>query len=109
RLGFSRYTGEVVHHIDTRVDGERDRLLADLQRGGRLSRYGCGAGLGTAARGFNGAGDAYETDGRLCVAILGDAAEKKPSEPRLETILAQLREAAARPGQLLEETASRIP
>ena len=109
KLGFSRYTGEVVHHIDTRVDGERDRLLEDLQRGGRLFRYGCGAGLGTAARGFNGAGDAYETDGRLCVAVLGGKDGTVRPAPPLETILTELRGAASAPGRLLEETASRTP
>lgn len=108
RLGFSPYTGEVVHHIDTRVDGERDQLLSDLSRGGRLSGSGCGTGFGASARGVNGAGDAWETDGRLCVAVLGGA-DTRGRAPELEAILAELREAVGRPGDLLETTASRRP
>ena len=109
RLGFSRYTGEVIHHIDTRVDGERERLLADLRLGGRLSVAGCGAGPGSAGRGFNGSGDVYETDGRVCVAVLGEKDGTGRPAPALDAILAELRGAGARPGQLLEETASRRP
>ena len=95
RLGFSRYTGEVIHHIDTRVDGERDRLFEDLRRSGRIADSGCGKGLGTAARGFNGAGDAYETDGRLCVAVLGRIPGMPTATRSLEAILVDVKEAAA--------------
>jgi LssY C-terminus len=89
-LGFSRYTGEVVHHIETRVDAERDKLAADLRRGTKLGRVDCAETLGGNGRGFNGAGDAYETDGRLCVA-LPTAARRKPS-----AIAQELREAISR-------------
>lgn len=68
-LGFSRYTGEVMHHIDPRVDAERDKLVADLRRASRLEGEDCG-GLRKPGRDFNGGGDPYETDGRLCVAVL---------------------------------------
>jgi len=95
KLGFSRYTGEVIHHIDTRVDGERERLLEDLRRSGRIADSGCGKGLGASARGFNGAGDAYETDGRLCVAMLRGAAGNSPAARSLDAILVDLKEAAA--------------
>ena len=107
RLGFSRYTGEVIHHIDMRVDGERDRLLSDLDRGGRLARSGCGAGPVAAGRGVNGSGDAWETDGRLCVAVLGEPGAARPAGTSFEETLAELREKATRPGALLETTASR--
>jgi hypothetical protein len=109
KLGFSRYTGEVIHHIDTRVDGERDRLLADLRRGGHLANTACGAGPLAAGRGFNGAGDTWETDGRLCVAVLGEPGTSRPPSPSLDKVLAELRESASRPGALLERTASRTP
>ncbi len=98
KLGFSRYTGEVIHHIDTRVDGERDRLLSDLDRGGRLARSACGAGPVAANHGINGSGDAWETDGRLCVAVLGEPGTVPASGPSLDGTLAELRERAARPG-----------
>jgi hypothetical protein len=94
RLGLSPYTGEVIHHIDTRVDGERDRLLEDLRRSGRIAETGCGKGLGVASRGFNGGGDAYETDGRLCVAMLGEAGDP-PRTRSLEAILVDLKEAVS--------------
>jgi hypothetical protein len=98
KLGFSRYTGEVIHHIDTRVDGERERLLEDLRKAGRIADSGCGKGLGAAARGFNGAGDEYETDGRLCVAVLGRGNERATRS--LEAILIDLKKTATD----LEET-----
>ncbi|HYX19419.1 MAG TPA: LssY C-terminal domain-containing protein [Thermoanaerobaculia bacterium] len=98
KLGFSRYTGEVIHHIDTRVDGERDRLLSDLDRGGRLARAACGAGPVAANRGINGSGDPWVTDGRLCVAVLGELGAVSSSGPSLDGTLAELREKAARPG-----------
>jgi hypothetical protein len=69
-LGLSRYTGEVMHHIDPRVDAEREKLFADLRTAGRLADVRCGEGLRPPGQGVNGGGDAYETDGRLCVGVL---------------------------------------
>ena len=109
KLGFSRYTGEVVHHIETRVDGERDRLLADLRRGGHLASAGCGAGPLASGRGLNGAGDTWETDGRLCVAVLGGPGTSRARPPSIERVVAELRESLNRPGALVERTASRAP
>jgi len=107
KLGFSRYTGEVIHHIDTRIDGERDRLLSDLDRGGLLARSECGAGPLAAGRGFNGSGDAWETDGRLCVAVLGEPGTSRPSGPSLEGTLAELRERASRSGATVDRNETR--
>ena len=70
-LGFSRYTGEVVHRIETRVDAERDKLVADLVHERPDARVDCTARLREAGRGVNGGGDVYETDGRLCVTLVG--------------------------------------
>jgi len=36
--GVSRYTGEVMHHIDPNVDTERSKLVADLVATGRVAR-----------------------------------------------------------------------
>jgi len=70
-VGLSRYTGEVMHHIDPNVDAERGKLFADLFDAGRLARTDCVAGFLPPGSGRNGGGDAYITDGRLCVGLLG--------------------------------------
>ncbi|HTR01901.1 MAG TPA: LssY C-terminal domain-containing protein [Thermoanaerobaculia bacterium] len=70
-LGFSRYTGEVVHRIETRVDTERDKLVADLVRERPGAGVDCTLRVREAGRGVNGGGDVYETDGRLCTTFVG--------------------------------------
>jgi len=69
RVGFSRYTGEVMHHIDPNVDAERDKLIADLEATGRVSgvRTLPGAEIRSSS---NGGGDSYRSDGRILAAIL---------------------------------------
>jgi hypothetical protein len=73
-VGLSRYTGEVMHHIDPRVDLERDTLLRDLRAASRLEASGCEAGWRPAGAGRNGGGDPYVTDGRLCLGRLRTSA-----------------------------------
>ena len=69
-VGVSRFTGEVMHHIDPNVDSERDKLLSDLSAASRVAgiRY---LDSFQARMGQNGGGDGYRTDGRLGVAVLG--------------------------------------
>jgi hypothetical protein len=69
-VGLSPYTGEVIHHIETQVDDEREKLADDLERAGRLARIDRAAGWREAGWGRNGSGDAYRTDGLLGVLIL---------------------------------------
>ncbi|MGE5278971.1 MAG: LssY C-terminal domain-containing protein [Acidobacteriota bacterium] len=69
-IGLSRYTGEVMHHIDPRVDEEREKLFGDLSRAGWLDRVERLGRFRPAGRGFNGGGDAYETDGSLLLGLL---------------------------------------
>ncbi len=96
RVGFSRYTGEIIHHIEPRVDDERDTLVEDLGGAGRLARVDCLAGLRAAGRDRNGSGDDYETDGRLCVAVLsGPGSDPPPARPPAE-VLHELRAAISR-------------
>jgi hypothetical protein len=71
RIGLSHYTAEVTHRIDANVDAERGKLFSDLEGSGRLARVECAKGLRPRGRGVNGSGDAYVTDGRLCVGVLG--------------------------------------
>jgi hypothetical protein len=70
RVGVSRFTGEVMHHIDPDVDRERERLLADLQRAGAVARVSHLSNFRAAGTGSNGGGDRYVTDGALGIAIL---------------------------------------
>jgi hypothetical protein len=69
-LGFSRYTGEVMHHIDAAVDAERRTLFEDLTRTGRLRKIARLAQFRPAGDGVNGGGDAYRTDGALWIGYL---------------------------------------
>jgi len=69
-LGISRFTGEVMHHIDPRIDAERDKLIEDLGHAGRIGGTSRVTGYLSARRGRNGGGDWYVTDGRLAVVVL---------------------------------------
>ncbi len=68
-VGLSRYTGEVMHHIDADVDAEREKLIGDLRRAGRIAAIEHEA-VRAAGGGTNGSGDRYVTDGRRCRATL---------------------------------------
>lgn len=70
-LGFSRYTGEVVHHIDAELDAERRILFDDLTRAGRLRETARVPEFRTPGAGVNGGGDVYRTDGALWIGYLG--------------------------------------
>jgi hypothetical protein len=96
RVGFSRYTGEIIHHIEPRVDAERDRLIEDLGGAGRLAGVDCVAGFRAAGRDRNGSGDDYETDGRLCVAVLRAPGSGSPPAPAPAAALQELRAAISR-------------
>ncbi len=69
-VGISHFTGEVMHHIDPRIDSERDKLIGDLGHAGRIGGLSRLSGFLLARRGRNGGGDWYVTDGRLAVVIL---------------------------------------
>lgn len=89
-VGISRFTGEVMHHIDPAIDRERDKLVVDLMRAARVSAVTWVAGFAPALRGRNGGGDRYSTDGRLASVRLKHRAVEEPrlthhalEEPRL--------------------------
>jgi hypothetical protein len=103
-VGISPYTGEVIHHIETRVDAERDKLVADLDHAGRLARVDRLERWREAGRGRNGSGDSYETDGSMCVAVLGVPSADRGGLPASDRILQLLRAAIFGPAGL--ETAS---
>jgi hypothetical protein len=81
-LGFSRYTGEVVHHIDEDLDAERRTLIQDLARAGRLERSETVAAFRPAGTGINGGGDFYRTDGALAIGVLSPGSLSRPGGPR---------------------------
>lgn len=69
-VGVSRYTGEVMHHIDPDVDAERARLFSDLGGSGGLAGVDRVERYRPAGTGRNGAGDLYESDGAMLVGTL---------------------------------------
>ena len=69
-MGISRFTGELMHHIDPDVDKERETLVADLSRAGRLETRAYRGGAQGAGTAKNGGGDPYFTDGKIVVAKL---------------------------------------
>lgn len=70
KVGFSRTTGQITHHIDADVDGERDKLLGDLQQAGVIAQVDWLIGFHEKLEGRNGGGDPWHTDGRAPVAYL---------------------------------------
>jgi hypothetical protein len=68
-MGVSRYTGELMHHIDPNVDAERSKLVADLLATRRVDRLRILPGTRVTAS-LNGGGDFYRSDGKILVAVL---------------------------------------
>jgi len=70
RVGLSRETGQITHHIGPDVDAERDRIVADLQKAGQAQETDYIDHFHQQLEGKNGGGDPWRTDGRLAVTIL---------------------------------------
>lgn len=79
RVGLSHTTGQITHHIGPDVDGERDRILSELQKAGWAKEVEWIDGFHKELEGKNGGGDPWRTDGRLGVAIL--SARTNPLAP----------------------------
>jgi hypothetical protein len=69
-VGLSHTTGQITHHIAPEVDVERDGIVADLQRVGRVQELDWKADFQPKPNGRNGGGDPWQTDQRLAVIIL---------------------------------------
>ncbi|MFO1519587.1 MAG: LssY C-terminal domain-containing protein [bacterium] len=78
---FSRYTGQILHHISPDIDGERDQLVGDLVHAGALGELSRAPGIGTTFGGRNGEGDWYFTDGEVFVGVLSEVGAL-PQVPR---------------------------
>lgn len=119
-VGVSRFTGEVMHHIDPAVDRERDKLVTDLLRTHRAAAVSWIPDFASARSGRNGGGDRYETDGRLAVLrLLGSEPEDlpgrladpevaAPSPERQEIAIASVEDVARLAGGMDEESRTRI-
>jgi len=69
-VGLSHTTGQITHHIDPDIDAERDNLLSDIQKTGRLEKVFWVSDFQQQSEGKNGGGDPYFTDRRLAVGVL---------------------------------------
>lgn len=119
-VGVSKFTGEVMHHIDPRIDAERDQLLADLARTRRVSEFSWIPDFAATRHGRNGGGDRYETDGRLAAAklignepqetsaSLADAEILAPSPERQEVPVTTIEDVARLAGRVNEERGVRL-
>jgi hypothetical protein len=83
-VGISHFTGEVMHHIDPRIDAERDALVQDLASAGRIGRLFWLEAFAPRSRARNGGGDWYETDRRLAAATLAGIEAQNPRGRSLE-------------------------
>lgn len=69
-VGLSHDTGQITHHIAANVDAQRDALIGDLVKAGRVTKIYQVTGVGATVFGRNGEGDRYSTDGELTIGIL---------------------------------------
>lgn len=70
RVGLSRTTGQVTHHIAPDVDAERDHFFADLQQTHDLTDMYKVKGFHKVLEGQNGGGDPWRTNGDLWVGVI---------------------------------------
>jgi hypothetical protein len=71
KVGLSRTTGQITHHISPDLDLERDKIIADLRAAGIPFELTWIDPFQPRKQGRNGGGDPYITDGRLAVVRLG--------------------------------------
>src|SRR5712672_1975298 len=70
RVGLSRDTGQVTHHIGPNIDAERDLLMHDLREADMVQNFFRISGTGPTLFGRNGEGYPYYTDGEIDIATL---------------------------------------
>ncbi len=78
RVGLSRDTVQITHHISPDVDAQRDELIGDLVKAGRILRMYQVTGVGATVFGRNGEGDPYYTDGELTIGVLAEGKTEQP-------------------------------
>lgn len=83
-VGFSRYTGQVTHHIAPDIDAERAFFMNSLVEARMVEATYQVTGVGPALAGRNGEGDLYFTDGEIWVSrLVADAAPRTARPERL--------------------------
>ncbi|MGA2043352.1 MAG: LssY C-terminal domain-containing protein [Roseiarcus sp.] len=80
-VGVSRYTAQITHHISSDIDAERDLMLADLTRAGKVAEAYETSGIGPTLSARNGGGDVYFTDGEIRFALLAEGCAGRVAEP----------------------------
>ena len=78
-VGLSHTEGEITHHISADIDDERDKVIDDLTLAGHIVRTYWMDEFQEPPEGRNGGGDAWHTDGRMEVGVMGT------EKPALET------------------------
>jgi hypothetical protein len=79
-VGVSHTTGQVTHHTGPDIDAERDLIVQELEKAGRVLHLRWIDNFHTHHEGTNGGGDPWHTDGRLAVIELRPSPD--PSTPR---------------------------
>jgi hypothetical protein len=69
-VGLSHTTGQITHHIAPDLDAEREGLLADLQRAGKVDTLDWKNDFQPRGEGRNGGGDPWHTDKRMALVLL---------------------------------------
>ena len=81
-VGFSRYTGQITHHIAPDIDAERNGLTNDLRMAKVVEAIYEVTGVGPTLLAWNGGGDRYYTDGEIKIALSSfPAATPQPKPP----------------------------
>jgi LssY C-terminus len=70
KVGVSRYTGQITHHVAPDIDAERDLLSSDLAAADKVEATYTVSGVGPTLFARNGGGDPYFTDGDITVSKL---------------------------------------
>ncbi|MBI3618783.1 LssY C-terminal domain-containing protein [Candidatus Peregrinibacteria bacterium] len=83
-IGFDRYTGQLTHHIDGDVDGERTSIIKNLIDAKQLTQMYQVSGVGPTITGRNAEGDWYYTDGELTVGVI--ASENSTDHPPVKIL-----------------------
>jgi hypothetical protein len=78
RVGLSRTTGQITHHIAPDVDVERDHLFQTLEATHDLAEQYVEQGFHKILAGKNGGGDPWHTDGDLWVGLIKDESQTAP-------------------------------
>jgi hypothetical protein len=79
-VGFSKYTGQVTHHIAPDIDTERQRVIDDLTTARLVSTIYTVSGIGPTLNGRNGEGDWYYTNGELEIAVISPGANPQSAD-----------------------------